>query len=577
MAHFAIDSERVSHPSRDTSISRAITTWITWIGRLSHVVDRGVSCSWMFSLVGVCLDLFLFRRLTVTVHNAEWGVLAGETLEGVVELSLEKVVSSAGLKLVVSGYEQMEWHETDSEGASTSYSSRIEHLHLESEIEHLGWYRDTGTTTNTNNNTGTTASSSLLNSIRSGPTNRSSSSSSTSTTSTSSSTSSARRSTRGPRLITSPPTPTSPPTTMLSDEKVAAAAYDAAAAAAAPTTTTSAFTTTTTTTTTSGTDALPLPLPIIIDRLHSSTSDTERKGSRDSEQHDTSVDLNSHQHAMMMNADGGSATPLSDSSANHEADEVAKTEQLSIGTYRIPFSFSLPQSMLPSYRAKYSRMVYEIRATVMIRSWVSPNIRAQCEFRVLGTPISTWRSITARSFPGAVETLRKSFWFDNGHILLRVQTCKVLYIPGERLALHVVVENRSSVDVRSIRVQLRREVLESGTVSGVTKTVDRRQFLGTREWTWPVAAGKAMTRDLLYRVPSGIVATLAGRLLRVSYRLVVELLHPLRLPTHCEVPIIIAPAKLMDLHHHHQQAPSPQQAPPPSLPSSPPISTLAKL
>jgi hypothetical protein len=409
----------------------------------------------MFSLVGVGLDLLLFRRLVVSVKRGQEGVLAGERLDGSVDLTLEKVVNTTGLKIVVSGYEEMAWAETDSDGDTTNYSSKIEHLHIEHEIHHLSTYL-------------TQPSSPLALAIAS----------------TSSYLRNSMHSTA-------------------SNSIAGRISHDA-------------------------------------NHHHARARITGNDSSSSNNNTTTLTDIDHHSANQSIACISNTNNDNEDHHHHHQ-----QYEQLVIGTYSIPFSFELPESLLPSYRAQYSRMVYEIRATVMIRSWVAPNIRTQYEFRVLGTPISTWRSITARTFPGAAQTLRESFWFDNGHILLRVETCKVLYIPGERLALHVVVDNQSTFDVRAIRIHLRRDVHESGTDQGVSKTVDRRQSIGIRDWSWPIASGKTMTRDLVYNVPSGVVATLLGRLLRVSYRLIVELLHPLRLSTKCEIPIMIAPKKLL--------------------------------
>ena len=186
-----------------------------------------------------------------------------------------------------------------------------------------------------------------------------------------------------------------------------------------------------------------------------------------------------------------------------------------MGQYAFPFTFTLPNPLPGSFMyvsgSTSAVIEFKIKGTVDIPGFLKPDIKNTLRITVLERPNVAVEKLRA----GTESEITTCCCFSRGSVGLEISLEKNLYCPGETLSLQANINNRSTKNITSLRLELL-SVLRILDSSGRQKTVV--DTITYSEQIQGVSAGSSICgAQLSLTIPQQVSPQSLGFLVRHHY------------------------------------------------------------
>uniref|UniRef100_A0A1I7TA02 Arrestin_C domain-containing protein n=1 Tax=Caenorhabditis tropicalis TaxID=1561998 RepID=A0A1I7TA02_9PELO len=188
------------------------------------------------------------------------------------------------------------------------------------------------------------------------------------------------------------------------------------------------------------------------------------------------------------------------------------------GNYPIPFEFSLPSHLPPTFISQTSKIRYEIKILVHKKRDDYPNYVSREFFVVRRMSIDEWRSLELRLRNNHVfNSPVSSFFKDCGSFKINLHCNQRILSPGKEADLSARLTNESTKTIEKVSVKLLAKVhafSNSSTCNRAIHLLLERQSLQIE-----IMPGEMKEQLCKITVPSNIVPTFDSKIIKVDYYL----------------------------------------------------------
>jgi hypothetical protein len=218
------------------------------------------------------------------------------------------------------------------------------------------------------------------------------------------------------------------------------------------------------------------------------------------------------------------------------------------GHYMYPFEYQLPVGLpgsfhLESYSSGFvdnleAKIKYKFKATLDVDGFYSSDLKADCNLVVHER---NFQSIQP-SHDSTTQNVNFLCCINRGTCQLAVGMDKNVYLPGETSQIQCQIDNKSQVDITTMRCHLYQDIrlhLKHGGVQEFTREIATREFPGV-----PAQSSLQQPQPLVLASDRGefINPSTTGSLIQCSYRIIVECDIPWCPDVELHLPVtIIAP------------------------------------
>lgn len=201
------------------------------------------------------------------------------------------------------------------------------------------------------------------------------------------------------------------------------------------------------------------------------------------------------------------------------------------GSYRYPFSFSLPDHLPGDYDDGESRS----KIGYLVTGYLDIPLKIDVAQTI---PLTVYEEYDKRAEETVSASNDKTFVFESAAAFKAKATLdKNAYYPGETVNCRLRVENLSKKDVHAVEISLQKiEALRAQDSSTIKmERVHTEEYDNSR-----VQAGQTKELELQFPIPHNLYPTImSSKLVQVEYRVVITLDIPWAIDHDIEVPILL--------------------------------------